>query len=59
MDGWIDSNTTFDATMSFAVPKINANIKVGGVNIGGCEYQNMPGSGFIGQQYYVGFTLNP
>jgi len=45
--------------VNFMLPKINANIKVGGVNVGGCEYQMMPGSGYIGSQYYVGFTLNP
>ena len=59
IDGWIDSNILVDAQVNFMLPKINANIKVGGVNVGGCEYQMMPGSGYIGSQYYVGFTLNP
>ena len=59
IDGWIDSNILVDASVNFALPKINGNLKVGGINLGGCEYQLMPGSGYIGSQYYVGFTLNP
>jgi iron complex outermembrane receptor protein len=59
IDGVIPNNTTVDAAMNFKIPKINAKIKVGAVNLGGCEYLVMPGSGMVGSQYYVGFTLNP
>ena len=59
IDAVIPHCTVFDAAMNFDIPKINSRIKVGGANIGGNEYQIMPGSGFIGSQYYVGFTLNP
>ena len=59
MDQMIPYNTTFDASMNFMLPQINGNVKVGGVNLGGDEYQMIPGSGFIGSQYYVSFTLNP
>jgi hypothetical protein len=59
MDQMIPYNTTFDASMNFMLPQINGKVKVGGVNLGGDEYQMIPGSGFIGSQYYVSFTLNP
>ena len=59
VDGIIPTNTTFDASMNFDIPKIDSRIKIGGTNIGGCEYLVMPGSGMVGQQFYVGFTLNP
>jgi len=45
--------------MNFDLPKIDSRVKVGGTNLGGKEYQLIPGSGFIGSQYYVSFTLNP
>ena len=59
IDGVIPTNTTFDASMNFDIPKLDSRIKIGGTNIGGCEYLVMPGSGMVGQQFYVGFTLNP
>ena len=59
VDGVIPTNTTFDASMNFDIPKLDSRIKIGGTNIGGCEYLVMPGSGMVGQQFYVGFTLNP
>ena len=59
IDAVIPHCTVYDASMNFELPKIDARIKVGGANIGGKEYQMIPGSGMIGSQYYVGFTLNP
>ena len=59
IDGKIPSNTTFDASMNFEIPSIDSRIKVGGANLGGIEYMVMPGSGMVGSQFYVGFTLNP
>jgi len=59
IDDVIPCNTTFDASMNFDIPKIDARVKVGGVNLGGKEYTVMPGSGMVGSQFYVGFTLNP
>jgi outer membrane receptor for ferrienterochelin and colicin len=58
-DAVIPANTTFDASMNFDIPSINSKVKVGGTNLGGDEYFAMPGSGSIGSQFYVGFTINP
>jgi len=59
IDGVIPARTTFDASMNFELPSIDSKIKVGGTNLGGEEYFMMPGSGAIGSQFYVGFTINP
>ena len=59
MSGQIPANWAFDAAMNFAVPELNGNVKVGATNISGKDYVMMPGSGMIGSQYYVTFTLNP
>lgn len=58
-DGFIPENTTFNASMNFAVPSVKGNIKIGGTNLFGDEYMPFIGTGAIGQQFYVGFTLNP
>ena len=59
IDAMIPANLTFDASMNFDLPSIDSKIKVGGTNLGGEEYFMIPGSGAIGSQFYVGFTLNP
>ena len=59
IDAIIPHCTLVDASMNFDLPKMDARVKVGGTNLGGKEYQLIPGSGFIGSQYYVSFTLNP
>ena len=59
IDAMIPANTTFDASMNFELPNIKSRVKVGGTNLGGDEYFMIPGSGAIGSQFYVGFTINP
>jgi outer membrane receptor for ferrienterochelin and colicin len=59
IDAMIPANLTFDASMNFDLPSIDSKIKVGGTNLGGEEYFMIPGSGAIGSQFYVGFTINP
>jgi len=59
IDAMIPARTTFDASMNFDLPNLNSKVKVGGTNLGGEEYFMMPGSGAIGSQFYVGFTINP
>ena len=59
IDAMIPANTTFDASMLFQLPSLNSRVKIGGTNLGGDEYFAMPGSGSIGSQFYVGFTINP
>ena len=58
-DAMIPARTTFDASMNFELPSMNSRVKVGGTNLGGEEYFMMAGSGAIGSQFYVGFTINP
>jgi outer membrane receptor protein involved in Fe transport len=58
-DGRVPENTVFDASVNFAIPSVKGNIKIGGTNLFGDEYMPFIGTGAIGQQYYVGFTLNP
>jgi hypothetical protein len=58
-DGFVPENTTFDASANFAVPSVKGNIKIGATNLFGEEYMPFIGTGAIGQQFYVGFTLNP
>ena len=55
----IPARTTFDASMLFQLPSLNSRVKIGGTNLGGEEYFMMAGSGAIGSQFYVGFTINP
>ena len=59
LDGMIPANWVFDAQLSFDAPELNGKFKVGAVNLSGKDYLMMPGSGLIGSQYYVQFTLNP
>ena len=59
IDAMIPARTTVDASMNFDLPNINSKVKVGGTNLGGEEYFMIPGSGAIGSQFYVGFTINP
>ncbi|RCL69450.1 MAG: hypothetical protein DBW75_03285, partial [Cryomorphaceae bacterium] len=59
MSGQIPATWAFDAAMNFQVPELNGNVKVGATNFTGKDYMMMPGSGMIGSQYYVTFTLNP
>jgi outer membrane receptor protein involved in Fe transport len=59
VDAMIDSNVVIDAQVSMDIEQFDAVLKVGGANIGGDDYVNMPGSGLIGNQYYVSLTLNP
>jgi len=59
LNGMIPAMWTFDAAMNFDVPEINSKVKIGAVNFTGKDYMMMPGSGMIGSQYYVTFTLNP
>ena len=59
MDGMVPAMWTFDAAMNFDVPELNSKVKIGAVNFTGKDYMMFPGSGMIGSQYYVTFTLNP
>ena len=54
----VESRTVVDAQLNYTVPKIKSTFKIGGSNIGGQEYFSAPGTGAIGAQYYVSWTIN-
>lgn len=56
--GTIRSNTIIDAKATFALPKLNSTLEIGGNNIGGDNYVSLPGSGMIGSVYYAGLRVD-
>ncbi len=54
----IDSRTVVDAQINYSAPKIKSTFKVGGSNIGGQEYFSAPGTGAVGSQFYISWTIN-
>ncbi|HBK70061.1 MAG TPA: hypothetical protein DDZ39_00115 [Flavobacteriaceae bacterium] len=54
----VDSRTVVDAQINYSVPKIKSMFKIGGSNIGGQEYFSAPGTGAVGSQFYVSWTIN-
>jgi iron complex outermembrane receptor protein len=56
--GEISAYSTFDAQVSFKVPKANANIKVGAANIFNNRYLQYAGGPTIGGLYYVALTVD-
>jgi len=59
VDGTIKSATVIDAQINYGVPKLKSALKIGATNIGGQEYQQVLGTGLIGQQYFASLTINP
>ncbi|HEY9168327.1 MAG TPA: TonB-dependent receptor [Lutibacter sp.] len=59
VNGMIDSRSVVDAQINYSVPKWKSIFKIGGANIGGKEYYSVPGSGKIGSQYFMSWTVNP
>ena len=47
-----------DAQVNFRVPKFKSSIKVGASNLLADEYFTAAGTGLIGSQYYVSWTIN-
>jgi hypothetical protein len=58
-DGIIPSITVFDAQVTYSIPSIKSVFKFSGANIGGGDYLQVIGAGRIGQQYLIGWTINP
>ncbi|WGH74900.1 TonB-dependent receptor plug domain-containing protein [Tenacibaculum tangerinum] len=56
--GDIPERTVIDAQLNYRIPSIKSRIKVGGTNLFGKEYYVAPGSGQIGQLYYVSWIIN-
>jgi outer membrane receptor protein involved in Fe transport len=58
-DAMVDSRSVVDAQINYSIPKWKSLFKIGGANIGGKEYYSVPGTGKIGSQYFVSWTINP
>jgi outer membrane receptor protein involved in Fe transport len=58
VDGMIEEMTVVDAQINYAIPKFKTIVKVGATNLGGQEYIQVLGAGAIGQQFFVGLTIN-
>jgi len=57
-DGEIPAYHTIDAQINYRVPSIKSTFKAGATNILGDEYFTAFGTGFIGSQYYLSWTIN-
>ncbi|WP_250433390.1 TonB-dependent receptor [Hanstruepera flava] len=57
-DGQVPSYNTFDAQLSYTIPKLKSVIKVGGTNLLGDDYFTAIGTGFIGSMYYASIVIN-
>ena len=54
----IPERTVVDAMISYSVPKIKSQFKIGASNLGSTEYQSAVGAPFIGSQYFVSWVIN-
>jgi len=57
-DGDVPSFNVLDAQINFRVPSIKSTFKAGATNLLQDEYFTAFGTGFIGSQYYVSWTIN-
>ena len=58
VDAVIESRTVLDAQVNYNVPAMKSTFKIGGTNLGGKNYTSVPGTGLIGSQYYISWTIN-
>ncbi|WP_347923543.1 TonB-dependent receptor [Pontimicrobium sp. SW4] len=57
-DGVVPEFHVLDAQINLKVPSLKSTFKVGATNLLGDEYFTAFGSGFIGSQYYISWTIN-
>jgi iron complex outermembrane receptor protein len=57
-DGVVPSFNVVDAQINYRVPGIKSTFKLGAANLLNDEYFTAFGTGFIGAQYYVSWTIN-
>lgn len=58
-DGDVPAYHVVDAQVSYGVNFLNSTFKLGASNIGGHEYFQAIGTGYIGSMYYLSWTINP
>ncbi|TJY38119.1 TonB-dependent receptor [Pontimicrobium aquaticum] len=57
-DGLVPEFHTVDAQINLRVPSLKSTFKAGATNLLGDEYFTAFGTGFIGSQYYISWTIN-
>ena len=57
-DGTISSINVVDAQLNYTLPQLKSVFKIGAANIGGNEYKRAYGTGLIGTQYFISWTIN-
>lgn len=57
-DGEVPAFHVLDAQVNYRIPSLKSSIKVGAVNLLQDEYFTAFGTGLIGSQYYVSWTIN-
>lgn len=57
-NGVVPEFHTVDAQINYRIPSIKSTFKAGATNLLGDEYFTAFGTGFIGSQYYVSWTIN-
>jgi outer membrane receptor protein involved in Fe transport len=57
-DGDVPSFNVLDAQVNFRIPSLKSTFKAGATNLLQDEYFTAFGTGFIGSQYYVSWTIN-
>ncbi|MDX1278030.1 TonB-dependent receptor domain-containing protein [Oceanihabitans sediminis] len=57
-NGYIPARNLIDAQINYTIPKWKSTFKVGGSNILGHDYISAPGSGAVGAQYFISWTIN-
>ncbi|MBP8793569.1 MAG: hypothetical protein KBH29_10355, partial [Lutibacter sp.] len=58
-DAIIEDRTVVDAQLNYSVDTWKSVFKIGAANLGGKEYFSAPGTGGVGSQYFVSWTINP
>ena len=58
-DGDVPSYNVVDAQINYRIPKLKWNFKLGASNLLNQEYFTAFGTGFIGAQYFLSWTINP
>ncbi len=57
-DGEVPSFNVLDAQINLRVPSLKSTFKAGGTNLLGDDYFTAFGTGFVGSQYYISWTIN-
>jgi iron complex outermembrane receptor protein len=58
VNGTVPSFHVFDAQINYTVPSFKSTFKLGAANLLNDEYFTAAGTGFIGAQYYLSWTIN-